>query len=315
MIAVKFDDQSDVTVVPKSHAYTCPYPSDYPDIHANFPGCTANTNVTAPVFLPFTSISLSNTYTTDIKVASSALPFESPIYELGTLSSGDKLLLDVQIPNAGASAALVREFSIQLIRGSRRGSSQALSFQCASVTYNCRIEQTISSGDTYFLGISDPTGNFVLSTVQYFTVHAQKNSSGTVSDLFKYVDIFRNKVVKYFYSDGLSAHTLTLSPVGDTTNGTNITADTTNRYLTLFKTGGSPDESNSFSNSGSAITFASNSYDPITDILTYVTPTLAQGYYVLISTFNDVKNVTVTHSPLGYTCPFDSSFNDIFKSF
>ena len=123
--------------------------------------------------------------------------------------------------------------------------------------------RTISVGDTYFLGISDPTGNLVFSSVQYYTVHAQKNSSGNITDLFKYVDVLRNKVVKYLYSDGSAAHTLTLSPVDGTTSGANITADTTNRYLTLFKTGGSPEESNSFSNTRSAIKMASSSYDPV----------------------------------------------------
>ena len=55
----------------------------------------------------------------------------------------------------------------------------------------------------------------------------------------------------------------------------------------------------------------SHSYDPAKEVLTYVTPTLDQGYYVLISTFNDIKDVTVTHSTLEYTCPFDKSFTDI----
>ena len=316
MIAVKYDDVvSSATVVPKTFSYTCPYPAAYPDIHVNFPGCTANSAAATPSFLPFTSTSLTTTYTTDITVASLTLPFESPIFELGTLSSGDRLLLDVQVPSAGASAALIREFSIQLIRGSRRGSSQALSAQCSGVTYNCQIDQTISTGDTYFLGVSDPTGNFIFSYVQYFTIHAQKNSSGTVSTLFKYVDVYRNKVAKYFYSDGATAHTLSLSPVGDITSGTTVSADATNRFLTLYKTGGAPSEANSFSNTGSAITWASTSYDATTDIHTYVTPTLSQGFYVVISTFNDINNVTLSHSTLGYTCPYDASFTDIHQNF
>ena len=257
MIAVKFDDVvTDATVVPKSHPYVCPYPADYPDIHVNFPGCTDNSNATAPAFLPFASTSHTATYTTDITAASTALPFESPIYELGTLNSGDRLLLDIQVPNAGSNAALIREFSIQLIRGTRRGSSQALSAQCNGVTYNCQLDQTISTDATYFLGISDPSGNFVFSNVQYFTVHAQKNSSGNITDLFKYVDVFRNKVIKYFYSNGGSSQNLTLTPVDSTTNGVNVTADTTNRFLTLYQTGGAPTEANIFSNQGAPVTWA-----------------------------------------------------------
>ena len=316
MIAVKFNDVvTDATVVPKTHPYLCPYPADYPDIHVNFPGCGANSAVAAPAFLPFTSSLFSSLYTTDLAVVSLTLPFQSPIFELGALSSGDRLILDIQVPDAGTNGALIREFSIQLIKGSRRGSSQALSAQCSGVTYNCQIDQTISTGDIYFLGVSDPTGNFVFSNVQYFTVHAQKNSSGTVTDLFKYVDVFRNKVVKYFYSNGGSAHTLTLSPVESTTNGTNVTANTANRFLTLYQTGGAPSQANVFGNVGSPISWASDSYDNTTKVLSYVTPTLSQGFYVVISTFNDVGNVTLTHSSFGYTCPYDSSFTDIHLNF
>lgn len=162
MIAVKFDDTvADATVIPKTYGYTCPYPSDYPDIHVNFPGCTANTGVPAPAFLPFTTTTYTNQYTTDISVSSTSLPFEAPIYNLGSLSSGDRLLLDIQVPDAGTNAALIREFSIQLIRGTRSGSTTDLAPQCSGVTYNCDIEQTISSTDDYWLRISDPTGFFV----------------------------------------------------------------------------------------------------------------------------------------------------------
>lgn len=151
--------------------------------------------------------------------------------------------------------------------------------------------------------------------MQYFTVTAQKNSSGTVTTLFNYVDVYRNKVIKYFYSDGSTAHTLTINPIPEIANGTNITANTTNRYLTLYTTGGASTEANVFDNTGSAITWASETYDNVSDTLTYVTPTLAKGFYVVISTFNDINNVTISHSTRGYTCPYSSTFTDIHLNF
>ena len=124
----------------------------------------------------------------------------------------------------------------------------------------------------------------MFSNVQYFTVHAQKNSSGTVTTLFKYVDVFRNKVIKYFYSNGASTLTLTLNPVEGSVNGTTVTGNTANRFLTLYQTGGATSEANVFGNIGSAITWASEAYDNASSTHTYVTPTLSQGFYVVIST-------------------------------
>ena len=231
-------------MVTSSHAYTCPYNSEFPDIYINFVGCTTNPTPpavtfaaypTPAVFLPFSSA-----YTTGIGWASSSLPFESPIYDLGVLNSGDRLLLDIQVPSAGTNGALLSSLSIQLLRGSRSGSATALESQCSSVTYNCQIDTTVTTSSQYYLSVSDPAGNFISSYVQYFTIHAQKSSSGTVTTIFRYVDVVRNRVVKYIYSNGATAHSFTLSPIEANTNGTNITANTTNRYLTLYRTTGMP---------------------------------------------------------------------------
>ena len=109
--------------------------------------------------------------------------------------------------------------------------------------------------------MSDPSGNFVNDFVQYFTIHAQKNSSGTTSTIFKYVDVFRNKVVKYLYSYNGAAHSFTLNPILENSNGTTITPNTTNRYLTLYSTSGSPSEGNVFINTGDSVRWQTTTYD------------------------------------------------------
>ena len=85
--------------------------------------------------------------------------------------------------------------------------------------------------------------------------------------------------------------------------------------MTLYSTGGTPLELNVFTNQGSPVVYASTAYDATNDIFTYTTPTLAQGFYALIATYDDLQNVTLEYSTLPFACPFDPAFTDVFGSF
>ena len=217
----------------KSHVYACPYPSDYLDIHLNFPGCTANTDVTAPVFLPFPPPTSSYSYDfTTVKASAAAKPFKYPIYSLGGITSGKTIGIKLALVDIDNNAAPVSSFTIKLIKGTPEGTAVDLSSQCSGASSACSVPCLINATDDYYLAVYDATGIFVKSFVQWFALEVIDDiNAAAPSTLLKVSDVLRDRVIKYLYIDPAQATTLTLSPV--------VSDDTANRDLELFAVSGS----------------------------------------------------------------------------
>lgn len=116
--------------------------------------------------------------------------------------------------------------------------------------------------------------------------------------IFSNVEVFRQRVIKYFYVATAQTRTFTLTPIEALADGS---PDLRYRYITLYKTTGNPIY-NIFRNNGNKIEWNNDdiAYDSVTKLVSYTSPTLSVGFYVFIITFLDTADVSLSY----FTSPF-----------